>query len=102
MKEVAEKCNACAHLVDAGYLPACAQVCPANAIIFGDINGPQIQEILNSKRWFVRRPETGARPILPHAGAKRPGPTVGVSPSVDRNAAAQVKAPSRHVVIWTR
>jgi Fe-S-cluster-containing dehydrogenase component len=63
MKGVAEKCNACAHLVDAGYLPACAQVCPTNAIIFGDINDPKIQEILNSKRWFVRKPETGAKPM---------------------------------------
>ncbi|WP_148682907.1 4Fe-4S dicluster domain-containing protein [Pyrobaculum ferrireducens] len=63
MKGVAEKCNACAHLVDAGFQPACVQVCPTNAIIFGDISDPKIQEILNSKPWFVRKPETGARPM---------------------------------------
>ena len=63
LKGVADKCNACAHLVDAGYLPACVAACPTNAIIFGDINDPKIQRILNSKPWFVRKPETGAEPM---------------------------------------
>jgi len=63
IKGVTEKCNAYAHLVDAGYNPACDQVCPTNAIIFGDINDPKIREILNGKRWFVRKPETGVRPM---------------------------------------
>ncbi|MEM0373831.1 MAG: 4Fe-4S dicluster domain-containing protein [Sulfolobaceae archaeon] len=62
-KGVAEKCNACANLVDSGLLPACASVCPTNAIIFGDIDDPKIQAILQQKPWFVRKPETGAKPM---------------------------------------
>jgi len=63
LKGVAEKCNACAHLVDAGLLPACVRQCPTNAIIFGDLEDPKIQRILNEKPWKVRKPETGAKPM---------------------------------------
>ncbi|AFA39077.1 hypothetical protein Pogu_1050 [Pyrobaculum oguniense TE7] len=66
LRGVEEKCNACAHLVDAGLLPACARQCPTSAIIFGDINNPEIQRILNSKPWKVMKPETGAEPMHFH------------------------------------
>ena len=37
---VAESCNFCAHLIDAGKQPACVDACPAGAMIFGDLNDP--------------------------------------------------------------
>ncbi len=32
---IAQKCTGCAHRVDAGDLPRCAEVCPHEAIVFG-------------------------------------------------------------------
>lgn len=34
--DVAQKCTGCAHRVDEGDLPRCAEVCPHDAILFGD------------------------------------------------------------------
>jgi Fe-S-cluster-containing dehydrogenase component len=33
---LAQKCTGCAHRVDAGELPRCAEVCPHEAIVFGE------------------------------------------------------------------
>ena len=33
---VAQKCTGCAHRVDEGALPRCAEICPHEAILFGD------------------------------------------------------------------
>ena len=37
---VAESCDFCAHLIDAGRRPACVDACGAGAMIFGDLNDP--------------------------------------------------------------
>ncbi len=37
---VAESCDFCAHLVDAGKRPACVDACETGAMIFGDLNDP--------------------------------------------------------------
>ncbi len=34
--KIAQKCTGCAHRVDAGSLPRCVEVCPHDAILFGD------------------------------------------------------------------
>ena len=67
----AEKCNFCAHRIDAGLEPACVVVCPVEAIIVGDLNDPlsKVAQIVNREPVQVRRPEKGTRPKLFYKGA---------------------------------
>lgn len=40
--EIPQKCTMCAHLLDAGYKePRCVEVCPNQALIFGDLDDPK-------------------------------------------------------------
>ena len=67
----AEKCNLCAHRLDLGLEPACAVVCPVEAILVGDLNDPasRVSEIVNREPVTVRRPEKGTQPKLFYRGA---------------------------------
>ena len=60
----AEKCNFCAHRLDMGLEPACVVVCPAEAIVVGDLNDPasRVSQYVNRDPVTVRRPEKGTRP----------------------------------------
>lgn len=40
-KGTVESCTLCVHRVDQGLQPACAEVCPNKAILFGDLNDPE-------------------------------------------------------------
>jgi len=67
----AAKCNYCAHRVDVGLLPACVVVCPAKAIIAGDIDDPssEIHELISREQVSVRKPEQGTKPKVFYIGA---------------------------------
>ena len=39
-KGTVEACTLCVHRVDQGMQPACAEACPNQAILFGDLNDP--------------------------------------------------------------
>jgi Fe-S-cluster-containing dehydrogenase component/formate-dependent nitrite reductase membrane component NrfD len=69
----AEKCNFCAHRVEAGMQPACVIVCPEEAIIAGDLDNPatRISQLLKSERGVSRKPEQGTRPKLYYLGSGR-------------------------------
>lgn len=61
---VVEKCNFCAERLDKGQLPACVEVCPQKALLFGDLNDPgsEIRKVLASSLALRRRPELGTGP----------------------------------------
>jgi Fe-S-cluster-containing dehydrogenase component/formate-dependent nitrite reductase membrane component NrfD len=67
----AEKCNFCAHRLDVGLEPACAVVCPVEAILVGDVNDPssRVSQIVNREPVTVRRPEKGTGPKVFYSGA---------------------------------
>jgi Fe-S-cluster-containing dehydrogenase component/formate-dependent nitrite reductase membrane component NrfD len=60
----AAKCHYCAHRVDAGLEPACAVVCPTEAIVAGDLDDPmsKIAKLVAQSRVSVRKPEQGTAP----------------------------------------
>jgi Fe-S-cluster-containing dehydrogenase component/formate-dependent nitrite reductase membrane component NrfD len=67
----AAKCNYCAHRVDMQLLPACVVVCPAKAIIAGDIDDPhsEIHQLISRETVSVRKPEQGTKPKVFYIGA---------------------------------
>jgi tetrathionate reductase subunit B len=67
---VVDKCTFCYHRITRGQLPACAEVCPASARIFGDRNDPQsaVSVALNEKRVRVMKPSLGTRPRVYYTG----------------------------------
>jgi tetrathionate reductase subunit B len=40
-KRTADKCNFCYHRITKGLQPACVEVCPVNARVFGDVSDPE-------------------------------------------------------------
>jgi len=67
----AAKCNYCAHRVEVGLEPACVIVCPAQAIIAGDLDDPTspIATIVAREAVQVRKAEQGTRPKVFYLGA---------------------------------
>jgi len=65
----AEKCNFCAHRIDAGLEPACVVVCPTQAILVGQADDSPAASIAAREPVAVRRPEKGTRPKLFYRGA---------------------------------
>jgi Fe-S-cluster-containing dehydrogenase component/formate-dependent nitrite reductase membrane component NrfD len=66
----AAKCNFCAHRVEARLEPACVIVCPAQAILAGDLDDPSsnVSRIVSNQKVSVRKPEKGTDPKLYYVG----------------------------------
>ena len=62
--EIAQKCTGCAHRVDDGELPRCVDVCPHDAIIFGEVE--------NRKPLEVYLPKYGTEPRVYWKGLPKP------------------------------
>jgi tetrathionate reductase subunit B len=69
-KRVSEKCTWCYHRITKGQLPACVEVCPTSARIFGDRNDEEspISKFLAENRVEVLKPETGNGPNVFYVG----------------------------------
>ena len=69
--QTAAKCNFCAHKVDVGLKPACETVCPAEAIISGDLDDPlsEVSRLVDTVPSHVRAPEQGTGPNVFYLGA---------------------------------
>jgi len=60
----AAKCNFCAHRIDQGLNPSCVNVCPEQAIHFGDVDDPNsdVSRLISSQPATVRKPEKNTGP----------------------------------------
>jgi Fe-S-cluster-containing dehydrogenase component len=63
-KGVVEKCTFCLHRTRAGKYPACLEVCPTGARVFGNLLDPasEIHYILNHKRVYILKEDVGTQP----------------------------------------
>ncbi len=96
----AEKCNLCAHRIDAGLEPACVVVCPAQAILVGPAEGSYAAQVAAREPVAVRRPEKGTRPKLFYRGATQAtlDPLAARRPAGDTFAWSEVQSGPGYVV----
>jgi len=69
-QQVTDKCTWCYHRITKGLQPACVEVCPVNARIFGDLMDPasSIRTFIRENRVQVLKPETGNAPTCFYVG----------------------------------
>jgi Fe-S-cluster-containing dehydrogenase component len=61
-KNLPQKCNMCAHLLDEGYkTPRCVELCPTGCMTFGDLNDPnsEVSKLVVSTKPYALHPEYG-------------------------------------------
>ncbi|MFQ5904572.1 MAG: 4Fe-4S dicluster domain-containing protein [Candidatus Binatia bacterium] len=72
-KNVAAKCDFCAHRLDRGMDPKCVGTCPTGVLIFGDLNNPEspLSQRLTQGDNFVSQPGCGTAPAVSYLTASR-------------------------------
>jgi Fe-S-cluster-containing dehydrogenase component len=72
--DVVEKCTFCYHRVLNGLQPACVEVCPSKARIFGDQDDPnsEISQLLKKEKSFRLLEEKGTKPNVHYIGKYSP------------------------------
>ena len=67
---VADKCTWCYHRTTKGMNPACVEVCPVGARIFGDLydNESPIMQVLKQNHIGVLKPDLGTKPKVFYIG----------------------------------
>ncbi|MFH0942365.1 MAG: 4Fe-4S dicluster domain-containing protein [Chloroflexota bacterium] len=70
---VVDKCTWCYHRISQGLVPACVEVCPVAARVFGDLNDPAstLKTLLAGKRFYVLKPELGTEPKVSYIGFEK-------------------------------
>ncbi len=73
-KGVMEKCTFCVHRLEQGLEPACANICPTKAIMFGDLDDPnsEVSQVLREKPSFRLLEEVGTEPRVHYVGMHHP------------------------------
>ena len=71
---VVEKCTFCYHRTSNGLQPACVEVCPSQARIFGDQEDPnaEISKILKKEKSFRLQENKGTKPNVHYVGKYSP------------------------------
>ncbi|MGE5247924.1 MAG: 4Fe-4S dicluster domain-containing protein [Verrucomicrobiota bacterium] len=66
----ADKCTFCYHRISQGLLPACVEVCPTQARIFGDLNAvaSPMSRFLRMNKIHVLKPALNTEPKVYYAG----------------------------------
>jgi Fe-S-cluster-containing dehydrogenase component len=65
-KKLPQKCTLCAHRLDEGKVPRCAQICPSGCITFGDLDDPEseVSKLLAKGKAEVFHPEWKTKPNI--------------------------------------
>ncbi len=75
LKGVVEKCSFCVQRVEQNLPPACVEVCPVQALHFGDLDDPNsdVSKTLSRKRSFRLKEELNTQPKVFYVGQSPPG-----------------------------
>ena len=69
--KTAEKCNLCYHRITRGLKPACVEICPSEARVFGDLKNPvpddPIQRFFEKNKAQTLKPHLGTEPRVLYA-----------------------------------
>lgn len=71
VKKIADKCTFCYHRLVRGLLPACVEVCPTQARIFGEVGlrSSPLRRFLRFNDVIVLKPALNTKPKVYYAGA---------------------------------
>jgi Fe-S-cluster-containing dehydrogenase component len=102
----ADKCSFCDHRLARGQLPACVDVCPTAARIFGDLDradSPIGVALKQARRTEVDRPELGTRPKFFFLNGQRalgPAGAGTAASSAPRGVSAAAQEVARWMAWW--
>jgi len=68
--KVADKCTFCYHRIEKGLLPACVEVCPTQARVFGDLRSPAspLRRMRRMHKTFVLKAALNTEPKVFYSG----------------------------------
>ena len=96
-----DKCTWCYHRITKGLQPACVEVCPVGARIFGDLHDKQspVSQFIRNNRTRVLKPESGNAPNVylrrPRQGRDLMEPVANIAPFIG------YVYPNETVIPWT-